>query len=224
MKKLLPLLAVLALAVTSLAGAPLQHSLGQGLAYVRVHSLPADLPAPLAKPAPLVLDLRYAKTDQGGAEALAAWLKFNARPASPIFVLANAETAPALRKGLVADRTSPSLIVIGPAAAGFVPDIAVTATTEAERSAYDALEHGATIESLTVENADKVRHDEASLAGNRASPHADGDSPEANDPDTIDDTDQAPATPATAPKAGPIDATLQRAIEIERGLAALRRI
>ena len=42
-------------------------------------------------------------------------------------------------------------------------------SAETERQAYDALEHGAAIESLLTETNDKPRNDEAKLAKDRGS-------------------------------------------------------
>ena len=123
--------------------APLALDLGQGLAYHRAHALPADLPsASPAKPRPLVLDLRYAAGDADAGIALAAWLKFHAGPRSPIFLLANAATSPALRAAFAARDESAGLVVLGVASAEFTPDVDVPADPAEERRAYDALENG----------------------------------------------------------------------------------
>ncbi len=221
-------LALALLALTALRAAPVTRDLGAGLAYSRVHLLPADLPLPPDQPAPLVLDLRYAATDRAGIDAFDAWLKFRARPGTPVFVLANAETARGLRQVLAAHRNNPSLIVIGPAGDGFSPDISIAVGHDAERRAYDALEAGASIAALTVENAGKPRRDEASIAHEHANPSAsDAGDPEADDPNMVDDTDTtaAPAPAAKpAPPALPIDRALQRAVQLHRALAALKRI
>ena len=84
------------------AGAvPLERDLGQGLGYVRLQRLPADLPASEAGRAKArVLDTRYAEADADAATAFVAWLKFRAAPRAPLFVLVNGGTSPALLAAL----------------------------------------------------------------------------------------------------------------------------
>lgn len=224
-RRLLALLATGLLALSTLSAAPLERDLGAGLAYCRVHILPADLPVTPDKPTPLVLDLRYATTDRAGIQALDAWLKFRARPSAPIFVLANADTARGLRQILGAHRNNPSLVTIGPAGDGFTPDLSIAIGHEAERRAYEALEGGATVNALTIENPDKPRHDEAAIARERANPSADAGDPEADDPNMVDDTPAATkgSSAAAAPKL-PIDLSLQRAIQLYQALVAIKRL
>ena len=92
--RLLALLTCGTLAVSALSAAPLERDLGAGLAFCRVHVLPADLPLNPDKPAPLVLDLRFATADRAGIEAFDAWLKFRARPGAPGRGRGKAQTAP----------------------------------------------------------------------------------------------------------------------------------
>jgi hypothetical protein len=126
------LFACLLLGATALtrtaAAKPLILDLGQGLAYHRAHSLPADLPAASpARPQPLVLDLRYTTGGPDAAITLAAWLKFRAVPRTPVFILANAETSPALRAAFAEREDTPGLIVLGLNGPDFTPDLALTA-------------------------------------------------------------------------------------------------
>jgi hypothetical protein len=220
-------LVALVLSGTAALAAPLTRDLGQGLTYYRVHMLPADLPSPPAKPAPLVLDLRYVTCDRGGVDALEVWLKFRALPAAPVFILANADTTRGLRQVLAGNHANPAVVTLGPASEGFTPDIGVDISAGEERRAYEALEKGQTVEALTVENADKPRRDEAEIAKDRAHGSSSAGDPEADDPDTVDDSTKNPS-PTTAdnaaPPAPPVDRDLQRAIQLHRALLALKRI
>lgn len=201
-----------AAACCSAVAAPLERDLGQGLKLYRVHELPADLPP--AAPAsgrvpPCVVDLRYAKADADAASALQAWLRFRAKPRAPVFVLANAETSPALLRVLAQREPGAGVAVIGAASGKLKPDVVVRTTTEEERRAYDALENGATVAALLTDNPDKVRNDEASLSRDRLA-------------EASADT----ATDALAPKrdAAVVDAALQRAVHLHRALVALRKL
>ncbi len=193
--------------------APLQRSLADGLVYFRVHTLPADLPSDQAlQKRACVLDLRYTTSDAAGATVLNGWLKFHSAPRTPIFALVNGGTANVVADALRENDSLPGLLTVGIAGQNFEPDIAVTATAKDERKAYDALEHGATIAALTTDNPQKQRNDEASLAHDRPQ-----DAP--TDPDDLAE----PEKPA-AKSAPLIDAVLQRAIQVYRGLKAMKTV
>lgn len=199
-------------ACLSAEAAPLERDLGQGLKLYRVHELPADLPPPApasGRVPPCVVDLRYAKADADAASALQAWLRFRAKPRVPVFVLANAETSPALLRVLAEREPGAGVAVIGAASRNLKPDVVVRATAEEERRAYDALEKGATVAALLTDNPDKVRNDEASLSRDRLA-------------EASADT----ATDALAPKrdAPVVDVALQRAVHLHRALVALRKL
>jgi hypothetical protein len=215
MKRLLPFL--LLVTVTAFA-APLERDLGQGLAYCRVHRLPADLPTAAAKPGVLVLDLRFARGDDGAATALGAWLKFRSSTASPVFVLLNADTAPAVLDYFADLAPSAGLITLGAAAPRVTPDIPVKIPPAAERAAYDALERGTPLETLLTDSSAKPRHDEAAIAQERSNP------PDEPAPDGADSPDGTPATVAPAAPPPVIDAVLQRAVYLHRSLLALRKL
>jgi len=136
--------------------------LGQGLAYHRAVALP---PSPPATPArqPLVLDLRYATGDAGAGTAVAAWIKFHAAPRTPVFVLANAETSPALRAAFADRDHAAGLIVLGVPSADFTPDLVLEADPATERRAYEALIDAASLPALIAPPIDKPRNDEARL-------------------------------------------------------------
>jgi hypothetical protein len=200
--------------------APLELDLGQGLGYFRVHALPADLPPASAKSRPLVLDLRFSTANDSAANALEAWIKFRATAATPVLVLVNADTPAAFHSVLASLKAQPGFLTLGAATPDFTPDLAVETDAEVERRAYDALEHGASVDSLTRQNADKPRNDEASLMHERENPVDDFADDPLND---LTDHDEPPVrTPSAPPPL--IDVALQRAIQLHRALLALKRL
>lgn len=191
----------------SLGAAPVTHDLGQGLTYVRASTLPGDLP-PSHQVRACVLDLRSAAGDESAAFALAAWLKFHATARRPVFILANGDTAAPLRAMLATDRLPAGALTLGRPSAGFTPDIAVNVDAAAEAQVLSLLADGTPPADLLQENTGKARYDEARMVRELAG----SVSPE--DPTASD----AAAQPAT-----PVDRSLQRAVQVHRGLAALRR-
>lgn len=190
------------------AAAPLERDLGNGLAYLRVRAIPADLPPkPGGRVPPCIIDVRYVETDADGAAAFGAWLKFRATPRTPVFILANAETSRPLLKVLNGHERGTGIAVVGIPRGSFQPDVTVSGSGAEERRAYDALEKGAEIGSLLTDNPHKVRNDEASLSKDRLAEA----SAEATD---------GPAKPSIST----IDATLQRAVHLHRALVALKRL
>src|SRR5438309_158691 len=155
-----------ALLSTSARAAVVERDLGRGLAYFRLHELPADLPGKPtgAKVSPCVVDVRYLHADGPATTAFVAWLKFRATRQSPVFVLANHETEGALIDALANHGRASGIVVVGIEGGGFRPDVSVTSSTQMERRAYDSFEKGTAIEKLLTENPDKVRNDEASLS------------------------------------------------------------
>ena len=185
-------------------GAPVERDLGEGLVYVRVHRLPADLPAkPPGRVAPCVIDLRYVEAAEDAAAAFSAWLKFRASPRTPVFVLANGDTAAPLLKLLAQGERGAGVVLIGIESERFRPDVPVKSTSADERRAFDALEQGATVIALLADQPNKARHDEASLTRDRPT-----------DPLAADEK------PATAL----IDLTLQRAVHLHRALVAMKKL
>jgi len=203
--------------------APIDRDLGRGLAYHRVHELPADLVADASqRPQPRVLDLRFVHVDSETAQpigqAVATWVKARATPRAPVIILANAATTRALLAPLTGHDAAGSVVIIGAAAPGFEPDIAVKIAPDIDRRAYDALEAGASVESLTVENADKPRNDEAQLAKERQPDPA----PFVPASGNAGPSDDKAARPKPAPPL--IDATMQRAVQLHRTLLALKKL
>ncbi|MEO6245297.1 MAG: hypothetical protein ABIQ12_07655 [Opitutaceae bacterium] len=193
--------------------APLERDLGQGLGYVRLQNLPADLPTDAGNHAQAwVVDLRYTAAEPAAAAAFAAWLKFRATPRAPVFVLMNDDTAPALRSALAAHAPARGVVVIGAASPRVRPDSAVTISKEDERRAFDALTEGTAVEALLADNPGKLRNDEASLTKgqSRDLPAMPSEMPA-----------DAPSAKRTTP---PVDVALQRAVHLHRSLMALKRL
>ena len=191
---------VLALAV---AHAAVPADLGEGLGYVRLKALPADLP-PAPRAGPLVVDLRFLPATAEQAAAFGAWLGFQARPGVPLLLVANRETGEELRRVLGGPRP-PAVLLIGVPGPGFTPDLEVATAPEADRHAYAAHDAGSPLAGLLADHPGKVRQDELSLrlGGETARSPAPG-------------ADPAPAEPV-------IDAALQRAVHLHRAHRALRR-
>lgn len=197
--------AVLGLLLATGRAAPVEREVGDGLVYARVHATATDLPTDArVRNHPCVLDLRFARGDATAATVLASWLGSHAAPKTPVFVLVNAATDSALLRVLADHDPATGLLVIGIAGQPFKPDILVEDTSDDERRAYELFEHGTTIRTLTTDFPNKRRDDEASLSQTQA--------PEADDPAETD------------PKPPPIDEVLQRAIQVYRGLRAMKQL
>ena len=222
---------VLFLVLTALTRATELTDLGQGLAYLRVHSV-AESEAALRKAVPragaLVLDLRYATASDESTAALRAALA--GHPAgTPLFILVSPMTPAALATVI---GQSPALTLGAP---GSVPAPKVVVQTDAatDRRAYDALETGTSLEKLISGKIEKERFDEATLVhefknGNPAPLPGDrpGQTPAGQQAGTV-----SPSPDPTAPKpagmpeqpAPLVDRVLQRAVHLHRALQALRR-
>lgn len=202
------LLAAAALGGCAARAASIPQDLGQGLTYYRVHELPADLPStPAGGPGACVLDLRFVKTGEPAAGALREWLRLNASPRTPIFVLENASTSLSLLAA-VGNQGPAGLLTVAPDSDGLSPDFGVHVSAETDAKAYKAFETGTPLQALLKDNPEKPRIDEAYLEKEHLS---DGEAPDA----AADE--KAPASPL-------IDLVLQRALQIDRGLLALKRL
>jgi hypothetical protein len=182
--------------------------LGQGLSYYRIHELPADIPSPPGlRAGSCVLDLRFAKSDDAAAAVLNAWVKFTASSNTPVFILENQETSAALLAAFPGSGAA-GVVVLAPASEKLSPDIAVRVDSDTDRRAYDALDKGTPLASLLADNPEKPRIDEAYLEKEHLS---DGDAPDV-------------ATDKPSPPSPLVDSVLQRAVQVHRGLLALKRI
>ena len=119
--------------------------------------------------------------------------------------------APALASFPSADSIA-GLVIIGASAPGFSPDISLPITPADDQRAYDAVERGIPASSLLDDAPDKPRNDEARLAREHLADGQLGDG-------------SADAAAADAHKPRPlIDPVLLRAVQLHRGLIALRRL
>ena len=210
---------------------PLILDLGLGLAYHRAYTLPTDLPAASpARPQPLVLDLRYTTGGPDAAITLAAWLKFRALPRTPVFILANTETSPALRATFAEREDIPGLIVLGLNAPDFTPDLAVAVDPETQRRAFNALTQPEVLSTLITPTLTKPRNDEAALAAewhpdrSESNPSVAAALPADHGKRAASKTPAAPSDAATTVPLPQNDAVLQRAVHLHRALIALRQI
>jgi hypothetical protein len=203
------ILAAAALATCALAApaATAPRDLGLGLSYYRVHELPRDFPfSAKGQAGPCVLDLRFATADGPSCAALTAWIRFNSSARAPVFVLENSSTSPSLVAAL--PMGSPGLVVIAPRTPKMGADVAVAVSAESDKKAYDAAEKGATLDSLIHDYPEKPRLDEAYLEKEHLS-----------DSDALDDIADRPGPPMPL-----VDAVLQKAVQLHRGLLALKRV
>ena len=211
---------------TARAGATELSDLGQGLSVLRLVALTAAgrAPAsPLTDTPALVLDLRDTTADEPSVAALLAALR--ARPAGKgvCLVLLSPDTAPALLAAL--SSTPPGCLTVGRADGACRPDISVVTTADADKRARAALAAGTPFTALLAPPSAKPRHDEAELAKDHAAGKSSAAQP---DPETSPSVPAQPkpqnAQPEIAPAALSVDAVLQHAVQVHRGLLALGKI
>jgi len=101
-------------------------------------------------------------------------LPLRPRPA-PLFVLVGPDSPAGALAGLRA--RAPALITLGIPAPGLIPDIAPAVTAEDDRRAYDALDAGASVDSLINEATAAKRFDEAALVSAKDHDSSNGDEP-----------------------------------------------
>ena len=211
--------------------------LGQGLGYLRVHSL-ADSVKAAATSTALVLDLRYAIADDASTTVLKAALA--SRPANaPLFILVSPATPPVLAPLISQSRA----FTLGVADAQPAPKVVVGTDAATDRKAYDALEAGAAIDTLISGKIEKERFDEASLVQEFKNGNPDaaplpggrpGQTPAGQQTGTVspgpdptapqaDSNPVKPAAPAVRLVERPTDRVLQRVVHLHRALLALRR-
>jgi hypothetical protein len=202
---------------------PTAHAadLAPGLAYVRAPAKTAKNGDTVQLPASggsLILDLRRADDDTDLSAMVASLTAANRVPRRVILVLIAPETPASLRR--IFETNRPSCITIGRADDSLKTDIAVTTTAEADEKAVAALASGTEPEKLIAENGDKPRFDESLLVREHAvgSEPSTSLDPEAKPADTASKPGDTVAPPAIA------DAVLQRAVQVYRGLVALKKI
>jgi hypothetical protein len=197
--------------------------LGPNLSYLRVHALPRDqgtLAAAAAGNGTIKLDLRFKAADADASNLFFGWLKSRARVSAPVLVLMNTETSPALLTPLRGGHLPPGVVTLGIASPGLTLDVPVEGEPAADRTAYDALEHGASLEDLVNPKVDKIRHDEAAMARERAA----GATAAEPDDSSTPEAEEKPASATPAAPTLPIDRVLQRAVQLQHALQALHKI
>lgn len=186
--------------------------LGQGLSYLRVHSL-ADEQATITKllsgSHALVLDLRYANATDESAAALRSALA--ARSAGSTFFALVSSATPASVAAVVG-----SELTLGATDTRPVPRVIVQSEAATDRRAYDAHDAGTPLADLINGRVEKERYDEASLVHDFKNGNPAPAPPPGPDP-TV-------AKPGESAKSPPLsDRVLQRAVHLHRALLALRR-
>ena len=219
MKRLQALLLLTLLSAWTGLAAPQVQDLGEGLSYIQIRHVPADIPgkqnAPLAPPQAWVIDLRGAKTDQSQSRTLVAWLRFHSKASTPSLVLLNADTTEQLRD-MIMDTQWPSMITLAPAPSGFRADILVDTNLEADRKAGDSIEDGKALRELITIKQAKARWDESILAKEKAN----GGTGLAPMPESVEKKPDEAAAEAFKPN----DQVLARAVQIHRSLIALKAL
>ena len=223
---------VLLLVLSSFAHATELTDLGEGLSYLRVHALgdtAKGLTAAIRERDYLVLDLRYATTTAESADLIRTALAAREFK-QPVFILVSPATPRALAESLMA--IANKFLTIGVQDSIPTPQVIIDQTTAADRLAYEALESGQTLASLTSGKIVKERFDESALmkefnSGNiNAAPPPAPDpttKPATSDPKTGAITTAKPVEPTVVSHVEPlIDRVLQRAIHLQRAMLALK--
>jgi hypothetical protein len=191
--------------IAFLAGGLPAADLAPGLAYLR----PGTELSPQTGSA--VIDLRTVTDETVARPLLAAIEPGKTNERRILLVLVSPETPSGVRRQLA---TLPRCLTLGRAdpESDFKTDISVTTSAEAERKALEALAAGTAPEKLLVENADKPRFDETSLIREHTAM-----------PETAITEEEAKPASANPAEPAPVDAVLQRAVQIYRGLIVLKK-
>ncbi len=209
-RPLLLALSALASALMALATEPVD--LGDGLSYLRVHSLGESarpLEVALAGGRALIIDLRRATATPEDAAAFGAGLaRRNSRAA--LLLLAGPDTSAPVAAAL--GQLPSGALTLGVDGAQPKPSVVVAQPADADRRAYDALDGGMKLEDLVNGRIDKERFDEASLVQEFKNGNGSAAPPPSPDP----------AKPAAEKAPVLTDRVLQRAIHLHRALAALK--
>lgn len=218
MKRLLAVLSFVSAILCGQSATAEPTDLGQGLAYLRIHSVAqsaADLRQAAAGPGALVLDLRYATADHTALDILQTALA--ARPSGALLMVL---VSPATPKALTAVIITSSALTLG--APDSVPVAKVVVQTDAatDRHAFDALDTGMELTKLITGRIEKERFDEASLVQEFKNGNRDAEPPAPPDP-TNPKANGVPAKDAPPPAL--TDRVLQRAVHLHRALVALKR-
>lgn len=201
-------------------------NLGSHLIYLRVHSLADAMPElqiQLAEQHASVLDLRYATATEESTTALHTALTAHSTDL-PLFILISPTTPPAVL-AMIAPLVHDKLITLGVAGSNPAPRIIVKTDAKTDRQAFDAFDHGTPITELISGKVKKDRYDEASLVKDFENGNTDAEPPSLPDPSQPDAAADGDKPAESAPKKpAPLrDLVLQRALNIQEALLALRR-
>ncbi|HEY4299282.1 MAG TPA: hypothetical protein VGM73_00315 [Candidatus Didemnitutus sp.] len=188
-------------------------TLDAGLAYVRVHSLAADgkaLETACAAGGALVVDLRYPAVRAGDEDVLAQDLA-SRHGTQPLYILVSPSTPASLATAIA--RAAGPEATLGVADSVPKPKVVVFQTSEADRTAYDAADAGKELGQLILGKIQKDRYDEASLVNDFNNGNPNPEPPAAPDPRDAKGNAKAPAL---------VDRVLQRAVNLNRALAAIK--
>ncbi len=192
-------------------------NLGDNLAYLRVHSLAEAMPelqVQLAEKHASVLDLRCATATEESTTALRAVL--TAHPADRRLFILISPTTPSSVLEMIGPFIHEKLITIGVAGSHPAPRVIVKTDAKTDRLAYDAFDHGTPIAELISGKIEKDRFDEAALVKDFKNGNSDAEPPSLPDPSQPDEV--------AAKKPAPLrDHVLQRALNLQQALSALRR-
>jgi hypothetical protein len=201
-------------------------NLGSNLAYLRVHSLAEAMPelqVQLAEKHASVLDLRYATATEESTATLRTALTAHSAEI-PLFILISPAT-PASLLEMIQPLVHDKLTTLGVAGSRPAPRIIVKTDAKTDRQAYDAFEHGTPITELISGKIEKDRFDEAALVNDFKNGNSNLDPPSLPDPDKSEGATEGdkPTEPATRKPAPLRDRVLQRALNLQEALLALRR-
>jgi hypothetical protein len=213
----LGLLLIVSLTGPLRAGTPLAVELRPDLSYLPVRNLTEATPclqATLAQPRAVVVDLRYASTDDAATTGLRSALGLH--PAgTPLYFLLSPATPPDVV--VAVNHTPGTCFTLSRTSAKSSARIQVKTDPESDRRAYEALAAGAAPDTLISGKIEKERFDEATLVQEFNNGNPDAEPPLAPDPTaTKEPEEKAPAAPL-------VDRVLQRAVHLHQALIALRR-
>lgn len=216
--------------------------LGEGLSYLRIHTIAAstpDLTAAIRERDSLVLDFRHTEITPESVAALR--LAFDARTSKqPILVLVGPATPTAVND--ILKSTARKCVTLGIKESANLPQVVVDQSAASDQLAYEALESGQPVMALISGKINKERFDEAALMKEFNDGNIDAAPP--NSPDPILHpahpdkpqaaitasplkTDQRNSVAATAISSAPAesltDRVLQRAVHLHRAVAAIKR-
>lgn len=171
---------------------------------------------------PIILDLRYF-TDSKFADSWLDGISAIGKPGQPVLLLVSPETSRVILAALAPGVRD--CITIGRAAPGFHTDIVVDVTAENDHAAWlvTGRRNVDALQKLITPVIDKPRNDEAALAKEHAADLAGTDNSDSSADDSTTDAPNAKASTSNPKSAPLIDAVLLRAVQINRGLLALKK-